>query len=85
MLEHQESGPEEVAEALDIARNTLEWHLSHLIEQDLIQKQRDSQNRVTLTVPNPSRTVALLEEIMPTFKGRMVDRLTRLVDSYFDE
>jgi predicted transcriptional regulator len=85
LLENQESGPEEVAEAIDIARSTLEWHLGHLVEQNLVQKQRDSYNRVTLTVTEPSRTVTLLEEIKPTFQDLMVDRLTRLLDSYFDD
>jgi len=85
LLEHGPSAPNEVADALEIARSTLEWHLDHLVEQELVRKDRDAHNRVTLVVAEPSTTVDLLEDITPTFPERMVDRFTRLVDSLLDD
>lgn len=85
LLENDQASPNEVANALDIARSTLEWHLDHLVEQDLVRKQRDARNHVTIAVVDPSETVALLEDITPTFPERMIDRFTRLVDSFLGE
>ncbi|ERH01316.1 MAG: uncharacterized protein conserved in archaea [Halonotius sp. J07HN6] len=82
-----ESGPEtpaSVADSLDIARSTLEWHLDHLEEQGLVDKERDTHNHVTLVVSNPAEVVGLLEEITPSLSDRMVDRFTRLVDSLLE-
>lgn len=72
--------PKTVAEELDIARSTLEWHLDHLTEQDVVEKQRDDHNRVTLTLNRPDDLVRLLWEADPSLYERMVDRFTRLVD-----
>jgi predicted transcriptional regulator len=85
LLENGESSPNEITDALSIARSTLEWHVDHLVEQDLVRKQRDPRNHVTLTVANPANIVALLEEIKPTFQARMVDRLTRFVDTFLED
>jgi predicted transcriptional regulator len=79
-----EGGPAEpggVAEALDIARSTLEWHLDHLVEQDLVEKRRNGT--VTLDVTDEAETVRLLKEITPSLSDRMLDRFTRLVDDLF--
>jgi predicted transcriptional regulator len=80
LLETGPARPGAVAEDLDIARSTLEWHLDHLVEQGLVEKRRDQRNRVTLAVPEPERAVGLLEEITPSLPDRLVDRFTRLVD-----
>lgn len=85
VLERGPSGPATVADRLDIARSTLEWHLDHLTAQALVEKRRDERNRVTLVVPEPAETVRLLEEISPSLSGRMLDRFTRLVDSLLSE
>ncbi len=74
-----------MADSLGIARSTLEWHLSHLVEQDVIVKQRDERNRVTLVVAHPERTRELLREISPSIPDRFLDRFTRLVDSLLSE
>ena len=74
------SRPQAVAERLDIARSTLEWHADHLVEQDVLEKRRDERNRVTLALVRPTATARLLDEISPTTPERMVDRFTRLAD-----
>jgi len=84
LLEHGPSSPAVVADALDIARSTLEWHLNHLVEQNLVEKQRDKNNHVTLAVESPSEIVRLLELVTPSLSDRMIDRFTRLVDTFLD-
>ncbi|MFB6301855.1 MAG: winged helix-turn-helix transcriptional regulator [Haloferacaceae archaeon] len=85
LLERGPSRPTAVADALGIARSTLEWHLDHLVEQDLVEKRRDGHNRVTLAVTRPAETVRLLAEITPSLSDRMLDRFTRLVDDLLPE
>jgi predicted transcriptional regulator len=85
LLERGPAGPGTVADDLDVARSTLEWHLDHLLEQDLVEKRRDERGRVTLVVAAPTETVAVLEEITPTLPDRLLDRFTRLVDRFLGE
>jgi len=76
--------PEAVADEIDIARSTLEWHLDNLIEGDLVAKRRDERGRVTLALVRPEDTARLLGEVEPSVPDRFVDRFTRLVDSLLD-
>jgi predicted transcriptional regulator len=85
LLEHGPTAPDAVTDSLDIARSTLEWHLDHLTEQDLVEKRRDERNHVTLAVSEQDRAVRLLEEIVPSLSDRMCDRFTRLVDGLLSE
>lgn len=85
LLEHGLCTPDSVADALEIARSTLEWHLDHLVEQNLVEKERNKNNHVTLVVPKPIETVRLLRDITPSLSDRMLDRFTRLVDNLFSE
>jgi predicted transcriptional regulator len=85
LLDEGPSRPSAVADTLDIARGTLEWHLDHLVAQELIKKCRDTQNRVTLAVSHPRKTARLLDEITPSLSDRMLDRFTRLVDDLLSE
>lgn len=77
--------PASVAETLDIARSTLEWHVDRLVEQGLVTKRRDETNRVLLVPNRPAETLRLLADIEPTLPDRMVDRFTRLVDRFLSE
>ncbi len=79
-----ESAPAAVADDLGVARSTLEWHLDHLLEQDLVEKRYDERGRVTLSLSRPAETGALLAAVKPSVPDRLVDRFTRLVDSFFD-
>jgi predicted transcriptional regulator len=81
LIRNGPSPPDAVVDELDIARSTLEWHLDHLVEQELVVKERDARNRVTLVVAHPEETVQMLRLVEPSLSGRLVDRFTRLVDS----
>lgn len=85
LLENGPSAPGAVAEALGIARSTVEWHLEHLCEQDLVAKRGNGPNAIQLHLMHPDDTVRLLAEIQPTLPARLVDRFTRLVDQYVAE
>ncbi|MFC7228630.1 winged helix-turn-helix transcriptional regulator [Salinirubellus salinus] len=79
------SAPNTVTDGVGIARSTLEWHLDHLVEQDLVEKERDTRNRVTLVVTEPEETARMLRLVEPSVADRLVDRFTRLVDGLLGE
>lgn len=85
LLEYGSSRPGDVTDRLGIARSTLEWHLDHLAEQDVVRKRRGSHNRVTLVLEEPEETVRLLESIEPSLPERMIDRFGRLFDPIFTD
>lgn len=85
LLEHSPATPASVTEELEIARSTLEWHLDHLVEQDLVEKRRNKYNHVQLVVFEPREAIRLLDAITPSLSNRMVDRFTRLVDNLLTE
>lgn len=85
LLNYGPTVPQTVADELGIARSTLEWQLERLTEQDLVHKDRDTRNHVTLILVNPTETAELLSEIEPTVPERMVDRFTRLLDTFVTE
>lgn len=85
LIEHGPSPPQLVVNDLDIARSTLEWHLTHLVEQDLLEKHRDSHNHVTLVLSRPTETARLLGDIEPSLPEQMVDRFIRLVDRHLTD
>lgn len=84
LIEHEPAVPADVADSLDIARSTLEHHLGHLVEQDVVEKRYDERNRVTLALSNRARTASMLSEVTPRVSDRFVDRFTRLVDDLFE-
>ncbi|MFC4356744.1 winged helix-turn-helix transcriptional regulator [Halobium salinum] len=84
LLEHGPSAPAAVAEELGIARSTLEWHLGHLVECDVVEKERDDRGRVTLVLARPEATLDLLAAVSPSLPERFVDRFTRLVDGLLE-
>ncbi|QLG64017.1 helix-turn-helix domain-containing protein [Halorarum salinum] len=83
LLERGPSTPRDVVGSLDIARSTLEWHLEHLVEQGLVDKEYDGGNGVVLTVAHPQRTVQLLTGVIPSASDQLVDRFLRFVDQLF--
>ncbi|MFB6107647.1 MAG: winged helix-turn-helix transcriptional regulator [Haloplanus sp.] len=84
LLERGDAPPGEVADALGVARSTLEWHLDHLVERDVVEKERDADGRVTLTLVRPEATRDLLGAVSPSLPDQFVDRFTRLVDDLLD-
>ncbi|MFC4248474.1 winged helix-turn-helix transcriptional regulator [Natribaculum luteum] len=85
LIERGPTSPSDVADELGIARSTLEWHLSHLVEQGLVEKRYDERNRVTLYLANPERTGKLLARVTPSVADRLVDRFARLVDNLLED
>jgi predicted transcriptional regulator len=85
LIDRGPSSPAAVADDLGVARSTLEWHLDHLVEQNLVTKRRDERDRVTLALSRPAATARALREIEPTLPERLVDRFTRLVDDLVAE
>ncbi|WP_225335260.1 winged helix-turn-helix transcriptional regulator [Halomicrobium urmianum] len=85
LLERGPSAPATVADDLEIARSTLEWHLDRLVAEDVVEKARDDRNRVTLVLSRPTETARLLREVEPALPERLVDRFARLVDNLLSE
>ncbi|AFZ73436.1 winged helix-turn-helix transcriptional regulator [Natronobacterium gregoryi] len=84
LIEHDSVAPSEVADALEVARSTLEYHLDRLVERDIVEKRYDHRSRVLLSLANPERTGELLSEVEPTVPDRLLDRFTRLVDELLE-
>ena len=76
--------PAAVADALGVARSTLEHHLGGLVGEELVEERREG-NRVTLAVGNRENAARLLETVEPSVPDRLVDRFTRLVDGLLAE
>ena len=72
--------PNTVADAVGIARSTLEYHLDRLVAADLVEKRRDEADRVRLALTDDALVARRLEAVTPTAPDRLVDRFTRLVD-----
>lgn len=84
LIEHEPANPGTIADDLGIARSTLEHHLDHLIEQDVVKKQYGTANRVLIRLAKPEETGELLTIVTPTVPDRLVDRFTRLVDQLIE-
>ena len=76
--------PAAVADALGVARSTLEWHLDGLVDAGVVEKRRDERDRVTLALADPEATARSLRRIEPSVPDRLLDRFTRLVDSMLE-
>jgi predicted transcriptional regulator len=85
LIDEGPSAPDRVASDLDVARSTLEWHLNHLTEQDLVEKRRDERNHVTLALARPEETARMLRAVEPSLPERLVDRFSRLLDNLVAE
>ncbi|UWG48231.1 putative transcriptional regulator [Halanaeroarchaeum sp. HSR-CO] len=85
LLESGPVRPNALAEELDLARSTLEWHLDHLVEQAVVNKRHSARNQVTVELARPADTIELVRNADPTLLGMMVSRFTRLVDRMLAE
>lgn len=79
--------PSDIANRLDLARSTVEWHLGRLIEQDIARKAEmdDDSSRVVVSLVDESGVYRLLREIEPHLLDRVVDRFSRLTDELLDD
>lgn len=80
LLSNGPETPADVADELDIARSTLEFHLERLVDADVVAKRPADGNRVQLHLVRPRDTLAVLRAADPTLRERLVGRFTRLVD-----
>lgn len=83
LLAEGSARPNEVTDALGVARSTLSYHVDRLVEAGLVEKRRDEHNGVTLVATRPEETARLLREVHPSLPARMTDRFERLVDNLF--
>ncbi|ELZ47417.1 ArsR family transcriptional regulator [Halorubrum californiense DSM 19288] len=74
--------PKTLADDLDLARSTVSWHVSTLVENGIVEKSTDRP--MTLDLSRPDRTAELLETASPSLPDRLVDRFIRTVDSVLD-
>lgn len=80
-LEEPEPSATDLAEELDVARSTIAWHVSTLVEADVAEKCYDARGRSHVRLTRPEETRRLLDEVSPSLPDRLVDRFTRLVDA----
>ncbi|PAU82593.1 ArsR family transcriptional regulator [Halorubrum salipaludis] len=74
--------PKALADELDLARSTVSWHVSNLVESEIVEKSDERPMRLSLA--RPERTAALLDEVSASLPDRIVDRFVRTVDSLFE-
>jgi len=84
-LEHGEPSAAKLAAELDVARSTVSWHVSTLVDAGLAEKRYDAQGRTHIALTHPSKTEAMLTEVKPSLPDKLVDRFTRLVDASFPD
>ncbi|MEF8821052.1 MAG: winged helix-turn-helix transcriptional regulator [Halovenus sp.] len=75
--------PAEIADRLDLARSTVEWHLSRLVEYEIAEK-RTRANELVITLTEDEEIYRLLREIEPRLVDRVVDRFSRFADDLLD-
>lgn len=85
LFENEPATPARIAEDLDVARSTLEYHVDHLVEREIVEKRYGEHNRVTLTLVAPEASVRLLDVASPTLSETLVDRFSRLIDSFVED
>ncbi|GAA0506117.1 hypothetical protein SAMN04488066_101126 [Halorubrum aquaticum] len=74
--------PTTLASDLDLARSTIAWHVSNLVDAGTIEKSADRP--MTVELARPERTAELLDAVSPSLPDRLVDRFVRTVDSLFE-
>ncbi len=80
-LEESEPSAATLADDLDVARSTISWHVSTLVDADVAEKCYDKHGRSHIRLTRPDETRRLLDEVTPSLPDRLVDRFTRLVDA----
>lgn len=88
LLEEEPVPPADIADRLGTARSTVEWHLSNLVEYDVVRKttvDADDGEGLVVELTDPTATYRLLREAEPRFADRLVDRFSRLADDLLAE
>jgi predicted transcriptional regulator len=86
LLDKEPIPPAQIADRLGLARSTVEWHLSRLVEYDMAKKRRptDGTDEVVVTLTHDAALYRLLREIEPHMLDRVVDRFSRLTDDLLE-
>lgn len=84
LLNSEPLAPSELATYLDLARSTVEWHLSRLIEYDVAEKYTPD-GEIVVRLTDRSDIYRLLREIEPRTLDRVVDRFSRFADTLLDD
>ena len=84
-LEEREPSASDLAEELDVARSTVSWHVSALVDADVAEKVYDQRGRSHIRLTRPDETRRLLDEVTPSLPDKLVDRFMRLVDASFTD
>jgi predicted transcriptional regulator len=74
--------PKTLASDLDLARSTIAWHVSNLVEHGIVEKS--DATPMTLSLTRTKRTAALLDAVSPSLPDRVVDRFVRTVDQLLE-
>jgi len=79
--------PAAIADRLGLARSTVEWHLSRLVEYEIAEKSPAEQpgSELVIELTDNEEIYRLLREIEPRLVDRLVDRFSRLADELLDE
>jgi predicted transcriptional regulator len=87
VLRNEPVAPAKIADQLDLARSTVEWHLSQLVDHDIARKEQmdADSSRVVVTLADDESIYRLLREIEPRLLDRVVDRFSRLADDLLEE
>jgi predicted transcriptional regulator len=88
LLEDEPLPPADIADRLGTARSTVEWHLSNLVEHDVVRKTTVTtrgEEQFVVELTDPSTTYRLLREVEPRFSDRLIDRFSRLADELLVE
>lgn len=84
LLDEDGRRPGAVADDLGVARSTVEHHLGHLTECDVVEKRRGDDGRVTLHLCRPDDAAVLMATVTAGPTDRLVDRFMCLVDDAFE-
>lgn len=86
LFRQQELPPDEIAERLDLARSTVEWHVTRLVEYELAEKRTLVENsKLVVTLRRDADLYRLVREIEPRLLDRLVDRFSRLTDDLLEQ
>jgi predicted transcriptional regulator len=83
-----EKTPSDLTDAVGVARSTTEWHLSTLIEHDIVRKRTEASetgDQLVVELTDRSEVYRLLREVEPSLANRLVDRFTRLTDELLSD
>lgn len=74
LLEHGPSRNSEIAEVVGVTPATISWHLSNLVEEEVVEAVEDGRT-TRYRVANEELTVQLLVRYRESFVDRAVDRI----------